>query len=62
MSGYTQTKKSQMNVKIDETLHEELKIQSIRSKKNLNEIVEEAVRSWIDNGRAGADSAEREAV
>ena len=43
MSGQTQTIKSQLNVKIDESLHDELKILSIRKGKNLNEIVEEAL-------------------
>lgn len=48
MSGHIQTKKSQLNVKIDETLHEELKIQSIRKGKNLNLIVEEALQAQLE--------------
>ena len=59
MSTQTKTirldQKSQLNVKIDELLHDELKILSIRKGKNLNEIVEEALFTQLqkDNSLEG---------
>jgi len=51
MSGQIQTLKSQLNVKIDESLHDELKILSIRKGKNLNEIVEEALFAQLQKDK-----------
>ena len=47
MSGQLQTLRSQLNVKIDGTLHEEIKILSIRTRKNLNVLVEDALQSYV---------------
>ena len=52
MSGYIQTKqvkRSQLNVKISESLHDELKIFSVRAKKNINEIAEMALTAYLQD-------------
>ena len=58
MSGQIQTLKSQLNVKIDESLHDELKILSIRTRKNLNEIVEEALLAQLEEGFKSENTSE----
>lgn len=56
MSTYTKTdmsvKRSQLNVKISESLHDELKIYSVRMKRNINEIAEAALTSYLANAGA----------
>lgn len=55
MSSRTTTLKgkiSQLNVRISESLHDELKIYSIRVKRNINEIAEAALTAYLADAGA----------
>ncbi len=55
MSGCIQTKKvkrSQLNVKISEALHDELKILAVRTKRNINELAEDALLAYLADAGA----------
>jgi len=55
MSSQTTTQKGkirQLNVRISEALHDEIKIYSVRMKRNINEIAEAALTAYL--AEAGA--------